>query len=252
MKIKNKTILITGGASGIGLAFAEVLSDMGNTVLICGRSEGKLKEAKRLLPNINIYIADLSLEASRLQLFQNIQSDGYDVDILINNAGILSPQDFENVEGESFKRIRDEIETNLIAPVELVNFFLKNAILKKESAIINVSSPAGVIPIAQTPGYSLSKSGLHSFTQTLRYQLKNTNVKVIEVFPPSVETKMAEHNGRKNMDCIQFAKKAVSKIEKGKHEVWIGEAYVVRLFSKLPRIFSFNLINAMVPIHRNT
>lgn len=250
MKMKGKTLLITGGASGIGLALAQVFVEKGNTVLICGRSEEKLQSVKALHPTVHVYHADVSVEQSRRALFDRIKNDEHDVDVLINNAGILAPQDLQHTEGQAFEQIRAEVATNLLAPIDFTEWFLKTALAKQEAAIINIGSPAGVIPIAQTPGYSLTKSALHSFTQTLRYQLRDTAVKVIEVFPPSVDTKMAEHSGRKKLGCVSFAKKAIAKIEAGKSEVWVGEAYSVRVFAKLPRRFGFNFINSMVPVKR--
>jgi uncharacterized oxidoreductase len=248
MNLNNSTILITGGATGIGLSLAKALTLMGNTVIICARTQENLDTAKVSVPALITYTCDISNSDEVDAMLASITSEGYEIDGLINNAAMISPLNLLCSHTKTVTSIRRDVCINIMGVIELTHKLLPLFQKKQTGFIINISSPAGVIPIAQTPGYSLTKAALHSYTQTLRYHYQSSPIRIIEVFPPSVATQMSAMNGRKDMDCDLFAQQALKKIACGKSEIWIGESYFVRLFAKLPRFLSFNLINRMVPL----
>ena len=166
MKINGNTILITGGATGIGFALAQAFVREDNEVIICGRREQKLKEAKNKLPQIHTTVCDLSKGKEREALYNWLKSNFKDLNILVNNAGIQRMIDFKNgiynlSEGEN------EIDINLTAPIHLSAYFIPDLIRQKESAIINISSGLAFIPIASMPVYCATKAAMHSFSVSI-------------------------------------------------------------------------------------
>lgn len=189
MKTTGNTILITGGGTGIGLAMTEAFVGAGNNVIICGRREQKLQEAKELLPDIHIKQCDVSKSEERDALYNWIKDNFNNLNILINNAGIqrminLTQGNAELLDGE------DEIDINFKAPVQLSALFVPLLAERDEAAIINISSGLGFVPIAFMPVYCATKAALHSFTVSLRHQLRNSSIKVFEVIPPTVDTEL--------------------------------------------------------------
>ncbi len=177
MKINGNTILITGGATGIGFALAQAFVRENNEVIICGRREQKLSEAKSKLPQIHTRVCDLSKEKEREALYNWVKSNFGDLNILVNNAGIQRMVDFKK--GISNLSVgENEIDINLTAPIYLSAYFIQDLIKQKESAIINVSSGLAFVPIAFMPVYCATKAAIHSFSLSLRHQLKDTSIKV--------------------------------------------------------------------------
>lgn len=189
MKTSGNTVLITGGGSGIGLALAEALLKADNTVLICGRRESYLREAKQRLPGLHIKVCDVSDERQRVDLFKWAVSHYNGLNMLVNNAGIQRMVNFKSGE-HNLTADEDEIDINFKAPVRLCEMFIPWLMQKPASAILNVSSGLGFCPLAMMPVYCATKAALHSFTVSLRYQLRDTSVKVFEIIPPIVDTEL--------------------------------------------------------------
>jgi len=189
MKITGNTILITGGATGIGLALAEAFIREGNQVIICGRREKTLQEAKSNLPSLHVRVCDVSKESERESLFQWVTTNFPSFNLLINNAGIQKEVDFRkgavDLSGDE-----DEIDINLKAPIHLSQMFIPRLLQQRESAIVNITSGLAFTPLAVVPIYCATKAGLHSFSQSLRHQLRNTSIKVFEIAPPIVDTEL--------------------------------------------------------------
>ncbi|MEO6521456.1 MAG: SDR family NAD(P)-dependent oxidoreductase [Mucilaginibacter sp.] len=182
MKLANNKILITGGASGIGLGFTERFIHEGNTVIICGRRESVLKEVADKYPLVITKVCDLSNETERVELYNWIAAEHPDLNVLVNNAGI---QQWMGVDSEDFfERAKAEIVTNIEAPLHLISLFVK---LDALTTIINVTSGLAFAPFAKIPVYSATKAFLRSFTQSLRYLLRE-NIEVIEAIPPALNT----------------------------------------------------------------
>lgn len=237
MKIKDNTVLITGGATGIGFSLAQEFVKAGNEVIICGRREDKLKEAKDNLPQIHTKICDLSKENERKSLFEWTVSNFKNINILVNNAGIQRMIDFKKGTSELFSG-EDEIEINLKAYVYLSAYFIPEFMKQKESAIINISSGLGFIPLTIVPIYSATKAAIHSFTMSLRHQLKNTSIKVFEIIPPTVDTELdkgaRDRRGQQDRGISpdEVAKAAVSGLEKDEYEIAVGRADNLRAGSR--------------------
>ena len=188
MKIKGNTVLITGGATGIGYALASALLEAGNKVVICGRRKNKLKQAESQLPGLQTRACDITEPGAGRGLIKKMIKDHPAFNILINNAGIQQILDFE--ENVPVRAMEKEITTNFTAPAHLANLAIPHLRKKKESAIVNISSGLGFIPLAVVPVYCASKAALHSFSVSLRQQLKETRIKVFEIIPPMVDTEL--------------------------------------------------------------
>jgi uncharacterized oxidoreductase len=187
MNISGNTILITGGATGIGYAIAESFLEAENEVIICGRREERLLEAQKKHPELHIKVCNVAEEADRRTLVEWVSVHFSNLNILINNAGVQ--RDIEFTKGISeFLSGENEIRINLESPIILSGLFIPHLTGKKEAAIINVSSGLGFIPAARMPVYSASKAGMHAFSMALRQQLLKSGIKVFEVVPPAVET----------------------------------------------------------------
>ena len=229
MKTKGNTILITGGATGIGFSMAEALVDAGNKVIICGRREGKLKEAKDKLPQIHTRVCDISKPKERESLLHWIEDNFNDCNILINNAGIQRMIRLKNG-AQDLLNGENEIETNLIAPIHLSAYFVPLLLRKKEAAIINVSSGLGFVPISAMPVYCATKAAIHSFTISLRYQLRDTSIKVFEIVPPAVNTELGkgttgeEAEKYRGIPPSEVAEAFLTGLANNEYEIIVGEA----------------------------
>ena len=195
MRTSGNTILITGGTSGIGKGFAEDFYKRNNKVIICGRREERLKEIKQNYENLETIVCDIADAGQREILAEQVIEKFEDVNILINNAGIQLPADLSDK--LNLNKLNNEIETNLIAPIYLTSLFIHHLKTKEESAVINISSGLAFVPLAFVPVYCATKAAIHSYSLSLRHQLKGTSVKVFEIIPPSVDTELG-HERRKD------------------------------------------------------
>jgi uncharacterized oxidoreductase len=229
VKTKGNTVLITGGGTGIGFALAEALVKAGNKVLICGRRQDRLDEAREKLPEIETRQCDVSQKDDRQSLFRWVKKNHPDLNILINNAGIQRSIDLRKGIAELLNG-EDEVQTNLAAPIHLSAYFTPMLMEKKEAAIVNVSSGLGFVPIALMPVYCATKAGVHIFTVSLRHQLKGSGVKVFEIVPPAVETELgkgATGESEQEYHGIPPSEVAIAAMESFKndeYDIVIGEA----------------------------
>lgn len=230
MKTSNNTILITGGATGIGLETARLFSQLGNTVILTGRREQKLKEAVQQLTNAHYIVADVTNERDVDALVAKVEKDFPHLNMLMNNAGrvfLHNISDSSNAEGHA----REEMDTNYFAAINLTTKLLP--LLKKQSvaAIINVSSIVAFAPGLMLPTYSASKAALHSYTQALRLSLRNdTPVKVFELMPPLVDTEFAKDvQSDSKISPVEVAEALIKSIEANNYEVRV--ASVQNLYS---------------------
>ncbi len=254
MKLNNRTILITGGSSGMGLELAKQLleRDRHNTVIVTGRSEEKLERAKRTLPGIYAFNSDVGDPAAIAALHDTILEQFPALDTLINNAGIMRVQKFN--QDQEMQDITREIEVCFAGPVRMVQQFMPHLKTRKDALLINVSSGAALIPFPISPVYSAAKAALHSFTESLRVQMKFTGVTVIELIPPGVETPLfrndefaREMKVPKDMEASVFARKAIAGIEAGKLEIRPGLASVLKIMSRMAPGFMLKQMGKMTP-----
>jgi uncharacterized oxidoreductase len=218
MNLSNNKILITGGATGIGLGLTERFMNENNTVIICGRREDALNKAKEKFPSVITRICDLSIEADRVGLYDWIAKEHNDLNVLVNNAGI---QNWMNIsDADFYKKASNEIETNILAPIHLTALFTG---LPALTTIINVTSGLAFIPLSKVPVYSATKAFFRSFTLSLRHQLKDKNIEVIEMIPPALNTDLGAPGLHDGMPAVSdFVASVFAQMKQGSTELTFG------------------------------
>ncbi len=223
MKMNGNTVLVTGGASGIGLAIASRFLAAGSRVLICGRREDKLSEAKLRHPDLQTFVCDVSSEVGRGQLWRWATSQFPELNVLVNNAGIQHRMSLEG--GEAWMQAEQEIAINLEAPIHLSMLFVPHLLGQANPALINVTSGLAFTPLARVPVYCATKAALRSFTLSLRRQLEKTPLRVIEIIPPAVDTDLGGpglHTFGVALD--EFADAIMQRLAAGEIEIAYGFA----------------------------
>ena len=221
MKLDSNTILITGGATGIGFALAQRFVQAGSEVIICGRRGQALNEAKAKCPPLHVRACNLADPEQRTDLCNWVTKTFPQLNVLVNNAGIQERIDLRN--NPDWKIIRDEIDINLSAPLHLSALFIPHLQNQVNPAILNVTSGLAFSPLANTPVYSATKAALHSFTLSLRHQLADTAISVIEIIPPAVDTDLGGkglHTFGASLD--EFADSVVEQLKNGSIEATFG------------------------------
>lgn len=248
MKLTQKTILITGGGSGLGAALARLLAAQ-NTVIICGRNEEKLKNIASRNAHIEYCVCDISNPDEIDRLFEEISHRGRTLDVLINNAGVVEIWDIVNTELPS-EAIFKKINSNLAGAIAITSRFIRQADRRVENFIVNVTSEIALFPIPMLPLYSTSKAGLHTFTLALRAQLRDENFSVIEILPPGIDTDMPRQLGNTGrlLNADDFAARIVKSIERKTKEFAPGAN--VRLFKMLRAFFPLYGVNLLDTISR--
>ncbi len=232
MKLSGNTIMITGGGSGIGLAFAKTLSAKSNTVIICGRNLERLEEAKKEGFVTDYFQCDLSTEEDQKKLVEYIQLNHPNTNMLINNAGIQHNYTFdEKVDHRDV--IEEEVNTNFIAQVKLTDKFLPVLLKQRKSSIVNITSALAVVPKQSAPVYCATKAAMRVFTKVLRYQLENSVVNVIEVVPALVDTAMTKGRGKGKISPEELVREALDGIESDKKEIRIGKTKILFLLERI-------------------
>ena len=193
MNIENKTILITGGGTGIGFSIAKKLSGKGNSIVLAGRREDKLKAAAAQLQNTSYIVADVTKDTDVENLVQQVKKQLGGLDILVNNAGVITAYPLDSEDGV-YEKAKFEMDLNYLSVVRLTEKLLPLLKASKDAAIINIESIVSYLPATVIATYSATKAALHSYSQSLRLVLQKTNpsVKVFEVFPPFVDTDMTK------------------------------------------------------------
>jgi uncharacterized oxidoreductase len=240
MQWRNNTILISGGSSGIGRALAVRLLDLGNEVIVTGRGEKALLELKAQYPEINIRVSDAGVARDRVALAASVVHDFPRLNILINNAGIQ--RSFTIPSNEPWEQTEREISINLAAPLHFSTLLVPHLCKQTESLIVNVSSGLAFVPLARVPVYCATKAALHSFTLSLREQLKGESVGVIEIIPPAVKTNLGgSHNFGVELD--EFADSVIEQLKSGVLEVTFGTSTKWSQFSRSEVDGAFRQIN---------
>jgi uncharacterized oxidoreductase len=205
MKLSNRTVLVTGGTSGIGLGIAEAFHRTRSRVILCGSDKEKLATVKLRFPDITALPCDVGRAQQRQKLAAEVLRRFPDLDILVNNAGIQRYVDLTKGYDE-LKSGEDEIAINFVSVVEFTALFIGHLMKKPSAAVINVSSGLGFMPMLDTPVYSATKAAIHTYTLVLREQLKGTAVRVIEVVPPMVDTGL----NKEGRDCAHLKYRGIS------------------------------------------
>jgi uncharacterized oxidoreductase len=249
MDISDNTILITGGTSGIGFELATQLLALGNTVIITGRSPSNLEATGKKLSGIHTIQSDVTDPTAIASLYQQVVKDFPRLNVLVNNAGIMRKINLQTF-GTDLQDITREIESNLNGSIRMVMQFLPHLKMQKRSAIVNVSTGLAFVPLAISPIYCAAKAAIHSFTQSLRIQLKNTNIAVFELAPPLTETPLfkddfsaEDFEGVKAMDVKTLVRHAINGIEKDHLEIRPGLSNMLKIMNRVAPDFILKQLN---------
>ncbi|QDW22351.1 SDR family oxidoreductase [Flavobacterium sp. KBS0721] len=239
MNLSNNKILITGGASGIGLGLTERFIQENNTVIICGRRESVLNEVKAKFPTVITKVCDLAIETERVALYEWIAENHPDLNVLINNAGI---QKWVSItDSDFYESMKSEVTTNIEAPLHLTSLFIQ---LKSLTTVMNVTSGLAFSPFAKVPVYSATKAFFRSFTLSLRHLLQSKNIEVIEIIPPALNTDLGGaglHDMHPSVN--DFIVSIFEQLKEGKSELTFGTSET-RLNASVPELkASFNALH---------
>lgn len=244
MRLEQRTILITGGTSGIGLEFARQLLKRGNTVIVTGRDQDRLEAIGRASPGIHTFRSDAADPAAIEALCQDVIARFPALDTLINNAGMM--RNLRLVESRDLRDLTREIELGLNGPMWMIQQFLPHLRQQGDALIVNVSSGLAFVPFPAAPVYCAAKAALHAYTKCLRAQLAGTSVKVVELAPPGTETPLfrnefeKEMKREKGMNPALLVRRAIAGVEAGKSEIRPGLSNVLKIASRVAPQFMFN------------
>jgi uncharacterized oxidoreductase len=206
MNISGNVILITGGGSGIGRGLAEAFHKLGNQVIISGRNQKALDETASANPGMKSFQLDIQDPADIKSFAQRVTKDFPNLNVLINNAGIMRIENLTD-QPEDLNDATEIVETNLLGPIRLTAALLPLLRKQPNAVIMNNSSGLAFVPLAMTPTYCATKAAIHSYTESLRYQLKSSGIQVIELVPPYVATSLladATKNDPRAMPLNEF------------------------------------------------
>lgn len=228
MNISNKTVLITGGGSGIGYETAKLLSQQGNKIIIVGRNADKIKKAGEEL-NVIAIAADITIEADVDSLIERVSKEFPELSVLINNAAVAYIYRVAE-DLDSFEKARHEMLVNYLSPIRLTERLLPILKNQVEAAVVNVTSNVVYVPLAILPSYSATKAALHSYTVALRRALRDTAVKVFELQPSLVNTDAAKGiGGQENgIDPALVVSGLISGIQNDENEIYVGDTEALR------------------------
>jgi uncharacterized oxidoreductase len=246
MQITGNSVVITGGTSGIGFELAKAFVSYGNEVLVCGRNADRLVAAKARLPQLRTVVCDVATEAGRAALLAAAGECQREVNILVNNAGIMLALNFTQPTPQTASQIRDEVEIDLVAPILLSLDFVPLLERQSEAAIVNIGSILAYVPYAASPVYSAAKAGIHSFSASLRHQLRGTSVRVFEISPQAVDTPLMSGFNFPTMPPQRVAAEILSGLRVNRSETLIGQTKIVSLLSRLAPHLAYTLVNRTV------
>lgn len=243
MRNNGHTVLITGGASGIGWALADEFIRRGNKVIIIGKDAGRLERAKERQPGLFCYRCDLRSEADVASLVKRLNDEHPNLNILVNNAGIQHMYSFaEAGTADIHAKVAEEIAVNLTIPIQLTASLLPLLARQEQAAVINVSSGLGLAPKRSAPVYCATKAGLHLYSKALRYQLEGTSIRVFEIIPPIVDTDMTRGRGRGKISAEQLASEFWSSFVRDRLEIPIGKVKLLKMLMRLSPSFAERLL----------
>ncbi len=230
MRMQANTILVTGGTSGIGKGLAEAFHRRKNQVIITGRRVDRLQNICAANPGMRYFVLDVRDPVAIRSVARKIVAEFPSLNCVVNNAGVQRRLEIASDEPLDDEALRDEINTNLLAVIRVAAEFSPHLSRQWNAVLVNVSSGLAFVPLARFPVYCATKAAVHSFTLSLRHQLKAKGVTVIELIPPSVATelggprKAAGSNGPRPMALPAFIEEALKELESGSEEIAIGDA----------------------------
>lgn len=221
----------------MGLEFVKQLSEIGAKIIVTGRNLEALYETKKQFPNVHTFQSDVSNPNDIKDLFDNVTTLFPDLNIIINNAGMMRLIDLQD-QSLDLENINREIATNLTGTIQMVHQFLPHLLKQKSAGIVNVSSGIAFMSYSPAPIYSATKAGIRAYTQALRLQLENTNVKVFEMIPPGVKTNLQndwvkQPNPAMMMNADEMVKISIDGLLKDKKELKPFPIRIIKLATRL-------------------
>lgn len=237
MDLQNSTILITGGTSGIGLELVKQLTDQGATLIVTGRNLDALITTKAQFPNVHTFQSDVSNPRDIERLYQEVTRQFPALNIIVNNAGAMRLIDLCD-RSMDLENVTREIDTNLSGTIQMVHQFLPHLLKQTSAAIVNVSSGIAFMAYSSAPVYSATKAGVRAYTQALRLQLEDTNVKVFEMIPPGVNTNLqndwaVQPNPAMMMDVDKMVNVVVKALKNNTLEI---KPFLINVIKAMSRI----------------
>ena len=227
MKLTGNTIFITGGGSGIGRGLAEALQAQGNQVIISGRRKDVLDETTAANPGMRSVELDVEDPASIAAVAGTLVRDFPALNVLINNAGIMKMDHVEGAVNDAM--VASIVTTNLLGPIRMTSALIEHLKQQPSAAVVNVTSGLAFVPLAATATYCATKAAIHSYTMSLRFLLKKTNVKVIELAPPYVQTDLMNgKNDPRAMPLDAFIKEVVEALGTDADEALVERVKMLR------------------------
>jgi uncharacterized oxidoreductase len=235
MKLTGRTILITGGSAGIGLAFALKFLELGNTVIVTGRRQTALDEVKAKYPNLHTIQGDVAEPEQIAALAARVKAEFPKLDVLMNNAGIMLHKNLK-VPASDLDGLMAEVNINLGGVIRMTSAFI-DILTTNKGTVINVSSALAFVPLPSAPIYCATKSAVHSYTQSLRFQLEETGVEVIDLMPPGVKTELttelAEGESIDLMTTDELINQSFAGFKAGKLEIRPGQSNQLAFMRRL-------------------
>jgi uncharacterized oxidoreductase len=238
-------VLITGAGSGIGRGLAQAFHARGATVIAAGRSREGLEETAASCPGMLLEVVDVADAGSIAALAQRVGQTHPGLNMLINNAGMQQVLDFAGAQPGA-DQIAREVQTNFTGLLQMTAAFLPLLQRQKAARLVNVGSALAYVPLAQAPVYSATKAAVHSFTISLRRQMRGTGVQVIEIIPPVVETALHRGQTRKPpgaMTLPAFVSATMAGLDSGRDEIAVGLARVLRVMSRVAPGLFLKIVN---------
>jgi uncharacterized oxidoreductase len=234
MKLTDRTILITGGSAGIGLAFALKFLELGNEVIVTGRRQAALDEVKAKHPRLHIIQSDAADTAQIAALAARVKVEFPKLDVLMNNAGILLYKNLKATTSD-LDGLMAEMNINVGGVLRTMSAFV-DILTANKGTVINVSSGLAFVPLPPAPIYSATKAAIHSYTQSLRFQLEETGVEVIEIMPPAVKTDLTaalSEGGASLMTTDELVKQSFASLKAGALEIRPGQSKTLAWMRRL-------------------
>jgi uncharacterized oxidoreductase len=232
VKLAGRTALVTGGGGGLGLAIARALLATRSKVIAVGRSAERLAEAKRQNPELRTIVCDVTQDAALDALVATVTRELPGLDLLVNNAAAM--EDWSVLDEPWRAALDAEIATNLTAPLKLISRLLPLLRARPTAAIVNVTSALAYAPVAAIPVYCATKAALHSYSKSLRYQLKGTSVRVVELMPSTIATDMSKTRfATKMLSPEAVAEGLMNGLARDRVEIRLGQAVPLYVMTRL-------------------